>query len=29
MVGEHNYYLTGRSLCIGGKEDECAGTLYK
>ena len=29
MVGEQNFYLTGRSLCIGGKEEGCTGTLYR
>ena len=29
MVGQQNYYLTGHSLCIGGKEQECPGTLYR
>jgi hypothetical protein len=29
MVGQQQYYLTGQSLCIGGKEQECPGTLYK
>ena len=29
MVGQNNFYLTGQSLCIGGNEDSCFGTLYK
>jgi hypothetical protein len=29
MVGQQNYYLTSHSLCIGGKESGCTGTLYK
>ena len=29
MVGQQHFYLTGHSLCIGGKEPECPGTLYR
>lgn len=29
MVGHRDFYLTGQSMCIGGKEDTCLGTLYK
>jgi len=29
MVGEQNFYLTGQSMCIGGREESCPGTLYR
>ena len=29
MVGEQSFYLTGQSMCIGGREDSCPGTLYR
>ncbi len=29
VVGNQTYYLTGPSMCIGGKEETCAGSLYK
>jgi hypothetical protein len=29
VVGNQNYYLTGPSMCIGGKEEGCSGTVYK
>ena len=25
----NNYYLTGETICIGGKEESCPGTLYQ
>ena len=29
MVGEQSFYLTGQSMCIGGREDSCPGSLYR
>ena len=29
VQGTNDYYLTGQSICIGGKEDSCPGTLYE
>lgn len=29
MVGNQQFYLTGQSMCIGGKEQACPGYLYK
>ena len=25
----NDYYLTGETICIGGKEESCPGTLYQ
>jgi hypothetical protein len=29
VVGQTEFYLTGKSMCIGGIEESCPGTLYK
>ena len=29
VVGQTEFYLTGQSMCIGGIENSCPGTLYK